>query len=229
MQEQVASGRLACAGFALSPQAYDRTMAHPGRNGHIEGFWARHHTRATTRRAGLLLLHAATVADRAHGRGVECDRASGSVVRLFEAECNGRLDVLTTHGKARARTRAAPGAKQRRKKVAEAARAAPGTEEVTHIVDINALAFPAGWGGELSAGLPVRPELIVAFTLLRIGEDVIGLPDILKFLFRGCVVRVDVGMILTRQLAIGFFYVARSRGARHTEDFVVILELDSHG
>src|SRR2546428_12357202 len=86
-----------------------------------------------------------------------------------------------------------------------------------------------GGGGELSAGLPVRPELIVAFTLLRIGEDVIGLPDILKFLFRGCVVTVDVGMILTRQLAIGFFYVARSRGARHTEDFVVILELDSHG
>ena len=151
MKEQVASGRLACAGFALSRQAYDRTMAYPGRNGHIEGFWARHHTRATTRPAGLLLLHAAAVAGRAHGRGVECDRAGGSVVRLFEAECNGRLDVLTTHGKARARARAAPGAKQRRKKVAEAARAAPGTEEVTHIVDINAPAFPAGWGGVNSA------------------------------------------------------------------------------
>jgi hypothetical protein len=135
------------------------------------------------------------------------------VVRLFEAEFNGRLDILTTHGKARASARAAPGAKQRRKKVAEAAWAAPGTEEVSHIVGINTPAFPAGWRGELSAGLPVRPELIVTFTLPRIGEDVIGLPDILKVLFRGCVVRVDVGMILTRQLAIGFFYVARSRGA----------------
>src|SRR4030095_15613814 len=90
-------------------------------------------------------------------------------------------------------------------------------------------AFPAGWRGERSAGFPVRSELIVAFTLLQIGEDVIGFPDILKILFCGCVVRVDVGMVLTRQLAIGFFYVARSRGARNAEDFVVILELDSHG
>src|SRR5712692_2177340 len=108
MEEQVASGRVAYAGFTLSRQAYDRAMVYPGRNGHIEGCGARHHPRATTRRAGLLLLHAAAVAGRAHGRGVEYDRAGGSVVRLFEAECNGRLDILTTHGKARAR--AAPGA-----------------------------------------------------------------------------------------------------------------------
>ena len=83
-------------------------------------------------------------------------------MRLFEAEFDGRLDVLTTHGKARASAWAAPGAKQRRKKVAEAARAAPGTEEVTQIVVINAPAFPARRRGEISAGLPVLAELIVA-------------------------------------------------------------------
>jgi hypothetical protein len=71
------------------------------------------------------------------------------VVRLFEAEFNGGLDILTTHGKARAGARAAPGTKQRRKKVAEAVRAAPATKEVTPIVAINTPAGPSGWGSDM--------------------------------------------------------------------------------
>src|SRR6266446_10329821 len=121
VEKQVASGRVAGAGFALPRQPDDRAMAHPGGDGHIQGFWARHHSRATTHSAGLFLLHAAAIAGRTHGGRLQRDRACGPVMRLFEAEFNRRLNIPTTHGKACTRAWTAPGAKQRRKKVAEAA------------------------------------------------------------------------------------------------------------
>src|SRR2546428_1664713 len=115
-QQQVARGRLACAGLTLPRQAYDRAMAYPGGNSHIEGLGARHHPHTTTRGAGLLVPHAAAVAGGTHGRRLQRDCAGCAVMRLFEAEFDGRLNVLTTHGKARASACAVPGAKQRLKK-----------------------------------------------------------------------------------------------------------------
>src|SRR5712671_1252941 len=117
-------------------------------------------------------------------------------MRLFEAEVDGRFDILTTHGKARASAWAVPGAKQRRKEVAEATRAAPTTEEVAEVAVFNMPAFPARRRGEISARLPVLAELVVALALLWIREDLIGLPDILELLFRGCIAGVDVRVIL---------------------------------
>src|SRR4029077_890914 len=182
----------------------------------------------TTRGAGLLVPHAAAVAGGTHGRRLQRDCAACAVMRLSEAELYGRLNVLTTHGKARASAWAAPGAKQRLKKVAEAA-SAPGTEEVAEIAVCNVPAFPARRRGEISARLPVLAELVIAFTLLRIGEDCIGLPNIFEFFFRRCVAGVDVRVILARQLTVGLLDVVRRRGARHTQGLVVVLELDSHG
>jgi hypothetical protein len=100
-------------------------------------------------------------------------------MRLFEAEFKGRLDVLTAHGKARPGARATPGAKQRLKKVAEVARPASSTEEVAPVAHINVPTFPARRWGEISARLPVLAELVVALTLLRIREDLVGFPDLL--------------------------------------------------
>src|SRR5215510_5084876 len=191
-------------------------MAHPGGNGHIEGFGARHHTHATTRRAGLLILHAAAVTGGTHVRRLQRDRACGPVMRLFEAEFDGRLDVLPTHGKAGASAPTAPGTKQRLKKVAEAARATPGTEQVAEVGIFDAPTFPARRRGEISTRLPVLAELVVALTFLRIGEGFIGLSDLLKLLLRAVVARVDVGVILARQLTISFLDVVRSRGARNS-------------
>jgi hypothetical protein len=135
---------------------------------------------------------------------------------LFEGEFNSRLDVLPTHGKAGTSASATSAAKQRLKKVAEAARAAPGAEKVAEVGIFDAPAFPARRWGEISPRLPVLAELVIALALLRIGEDRIGLPDLLEFLFRAFVVRVDVGVILARQLAVGFLDVVRSRGARNS-------------
>ena len=77
-------------------------MAYPGGNSHIEGFGARHHPHTTTRCAGLLVPHAAAVAGGTYGRRLQRDGAGCAVMRLFEAEFDGRLHVLTTHGKVRA-------------------------------------------------------------------------------------------------------------------------------
>ena len=151
VEEQVARGRIACAGFTLPRQAYDRTMAYPRGNGHIECFWARHYPRATTRCAGLFALHAAAVAGGTHGRRLQRDRTSGPVMRLFKAEFNSRLDILTAHGKARTSSGAAPAAKQRLKKVTEAAGATPGAEEVTEVAVFNAAPPSQPGGGVKSA------------------------------------------------------------------------------
>src|SRR5262249_54894990 len=157
-------------------------------------------TGATTRGAGLLVPHATAVAGGTHRRRLQRDRVRCPVMRLFEAEFNSCFNVLTTHGKARARAWAAPSAKQRLKKVAEAVWTAPGAEEVAEVAIFHTPAFPARRRCKIRACLPVRAELVIALALLRIGEDLIGLPDVFEFLLRGFVPRVDVRMILARQL-----------------------------
>src|SRR5262245_24583655 len=137
-------------------------------------------------------------------------------MRLFEAEFDSGLDVLPTHSKAGASAWAAPGTKQRLKKVAEAAWAAPGTEKVAEVGIFDAPAFPARRRGKISTRLPVLAELVIALALLRIGEDLIGLSDLLEFLFRAFIAKVDVRVILARQLAVGFLNVVRSRSARNS-------------
>src|SRR5262249_26078714 len=228
VEEQVASGRITGAGFALPRQAHNRAMTYPSRNGHIECLWAGHYPGTTTRRTGLVLTPTTTVTGRAYSRRLQWDRTCCPVMRLFKAEFDSRLDVLPTHGKAGASASATSATKQRLKKVAEAARATPGTEKVAEVGIFDAPTFPARRRGEISARLPVLAELVVALTLLRIGEDGIGLPNIFEFLFRSCVAGVDVRVILARQLTVGLLDFVRRRGARNTQGLIVVLELDSH-
>ena len=77
---------------------------------------------------------------------------------LFEVEFDSRLDVLSTHGKAGASASATSAAKQRLKKVAEAAaHAAPGTEEVAEVGVFDAPAFQPG-GGEIGPAFQFSPS-----------------------------------------------------------------------
>jgi hypothetical protein len=60
-------------------------------------------------------------------------------------------------------------------------------------------------GLEVALGLAAQPfvaVLIVERPLLLVGEDVVGLGDRLELRFRFLVVRVAVGMVLQRELAV---------------------------
>ena len=65
-------------------------------------------------------------------------------------------------------------------------------------------------------------ELVIALTLLRIAQHVIGLSQFLELLFGFLVPRVLIGVILDSELAIGLLqFVSRSTFS-YAEDFVVI-------
>jgi hypothetical protein len=86
----------------------------------------------------------------------------------------------------------------------------------------------AGRRTEFRAGFPVRAEFVVFFALVRVGENFVGLVDLLEFFLGLFFVLGDVGMKFPRELAEGFFDLLRGRGARHAEALVVIFKLNGH-
>ena len=65
------------------------------------------------------------------------------------------------------------------------------------------------------------PEGVVGLAALGIGEDLVGLVDLLEALV-GARFRVDVGVPLLGELAEGLLDVGVARAARHAEDVVVV-------
>ena len=65
-------------------------------------------------------------------------------------------------------------------------------------------------------------ELIVLRAFLRIREDLICFRNLLERLLGLFVSRVSIGMMLERQLAIGFLYFFLARVSLDAEQFVVI-------
>src|SRR4029453_17136885 len=74
---------------------------------------------------------------------------------------------------------------------------------------------------------PVRAELIVLFPLLRVAQNFVRLVDVLELGFRRLVVRVDVRMVLARDLSDRLLdFLVRCRFG-HAKRGVVVLEF--HG
>ena len=65
-------------------------------------------------------------------------------------------------------------------------------------------------------------ELIIALTLLRIVQNIIGLGRLLEFLLGRLVPRIAIRVILHRQLAIGGLNLVRRRRLADTKHLVVI-------
>lgn len=65
-------------------------------------------------------------------------------------------------------------------------------------------------------------EAVVHFALLCVREHGIGLAALLKLFFRIRVVRIAVGVVLQRKLAIGALYLLISGPTLHAQNFVVI-------
>ena len=81
-----------------------------------------------------------------------------------------------------------------------------------------------------AAGLiPIRAELVVFLSFLRISENFVGFVELLEFFFRRRLVLVDVGMVFARELAERFANLVVARRFRNAKSLVIISELNCHG
>src|SRR6476620_4546805 len=120
MQEQIARGCTLHAGFALSRQSHDGTVAHPHRYLHIEYFRAADGAGSVADRAYLSVLLSGALTLRASLSYLQIEGAGGSAMRLLERERDLGLDILPAHSEPRAGSPACtPSAKNRVEKVAE--------------------------------------------------------------------------------------------------------------
>ena len=115
-------------------------------------------------------------------------------------------------------------AKKGLKKIAEAS----STEHAAEVVELHVHASPARRRRELGAVLPVRPELIITFALLRVGKNLVRLVDLLKSVFGYLVARIDIWMILAGKLTISLTNLCIRGVALNAEQLVVIFERDRH-
>jgi len=89
-----------------------------------------------------------------------------------------------------------------------------------HVEDVaEALGRKSAEARRLIAGVA---ETIVIRALLRVGEHFVGFVDFLEVILGRRFIGRDVGMILARELAIGFLDVSFGRRSRHAENFVIV-------
>src|SRR6185295_1677454 len=79
----------------------------------------------------------------------------------------------------------------------------------------------------LFVGAPVGAELVVLLALGRIAEDLVGLVDLFEFRFGRFVTRVDVRVMLARELPEGLLDLLLGGALRHAERGVIVFEV--HG
>ena len=70
--------------------------------------------------------------------------------------------------------------------------------------------------------------LIVELALLRIGEDLVGLGELLEALLRGVVTRVMVGMAIHRQLAVSLLDFSAFTAPLQAQNLVIIALFNLH-
>ena len=92
--------------------------------------------------------------------------------------------------------------------------------------DLLSLERGARSGAGVRVALPVRPERVVALALLGVGQDGVGLVDLLEAL-RGAL--VDVRVVLAGELPVGRLDGLVVGGLRHAENLVVVLVFHGFG
>ncbi len=166
-------------------------------------------TAAVALRAGRRLgprLRAAAFARLAALEGGELDLLLGPLDRLLE----GDPQVI-----AQVRTGLRPSAPRR-----------SGTRSATEerIEDVREATEPLEPASARTAGAAVHPgppERVVARSALGVGQDLVGLVDLLELFLRGRI-RVDVGVPLLGELAVGALDLGVGRGPLDAEDHVEV-------
>ena len=160
-------------------------------------------------------------AQRSAQRLVECHQQISLHVRAALGEFFRRESAA-----AKAVRAVVPAAEHLLEKITEAGAAE--VELLPGAVEPAAPARAAGRRPELRALLPVRAQLVVFLPLGRIAQNLVGLVDLLEFLFRLLFVFGHVRVVLARELAEGFFNFVLARAARDAEHSVVVFEFHTH-
>src|ERR1035437_9175572 len=90
------------------------------------------------------------------------------------------------------------------------------------------LLLPVRRRTELLPLLPIRPQRVVLLPVLGVAQHLVGFVDLFEPFLRIRLVLGDIGMILQRQLAEGAVNILLACRPRHTQNLVVVLELDGH-
>ena len=166
--------------------------------------------RRSTRGAAAALTGGALLA------ALDGDRLFAAEGRLREADGDTGPDALTPLGGIGVAALAAEAAAEK------------AAEYIAQVAEVKAAAIGAAPGSRAVVGVyPGKTELIVAGLFLRVGQDLVGLIDILELLLGLLIAGVHVRVVLPGQLLICFFnFVFRSAflNAQH----LVIISFFSH-
>src|SRR5437763_77698 len=95
--------------------------------------------------------------------------------------------------------------------------------------DISSLAAaPIRWRLKSTGPVPIRSELIVFLSLLRIAQDFVGFVDLLKFFLGRFFVLGDIRMILARKFPERALDFVLGRGFGNAERLIIISKLHCH-
>src|SRR5215472_229659 len=122
---------------------------------------------------------------------------------------------------ARPGLRGRPAAKDAAEQVTEPAAGSGRPEDVAEVESAEPAATAARHPG--SAGAEERPRLVVLGASLRIGQDVVGLGDLLESLLRLGVALVGVRVVLARELAVRLLDLLGRRTLTDPESLVIVL------
>jgi hypothetical protein len=161
-------------------------------------------------------------------RGTSCTWPRGAPHGLVEAEVHVGIDVLPAHraGRAGAGAGVAGGpAEEPAEQVAEIARTTR-AEDVRH-VERRAAGAAGATALEATAAeraaTEQRPRLVVLLALRVVGEDVVGLGDLLEPSFGLRIARVLVRVQLAGELPVGLLDLSRGRVLGDAQRQVVVL------
>src|SRR5213594_3380590 len=230
---------------ALAGHAHALSRLHTGRDLHVELPPRPLPAAASARHARLAAHVAGAVTGGAGLVHLQGEGFAGAGERFLQGDLDAGLDILA----ARARVAAAEAAATTEQvlEIHATAIAAPATragsaaaakipedraEEVGEVAPIAALVLDAEptarlTGSLLGVALPVGAERVVAAALLRIGEHLVRLVDLLEAIGRVLALG-DVGMVLAGQLAEGGLDRLVVGLPIDAEDLVVVLEFDGH-
>ena len=142
---------------------------------------------------------------------------------LFKGDGDGSTEGIALHGAV------APGTAAPAKAAAESA----SEEGAENITQVDVAEIGAAESAETAAGVIVGvntgvAELVVTGTFLLVGEDLVGLVDLLELGLGLLIAGVEVGVVLLGQLAVGLFQLIVAGALADPQDLVKISFLFRH-